>query len=609
MKELLSLSNLFRHLFVYILLTISPICIHAQDCSGKIQAAKASKEAGNYRKALAQFTAAASTCGDSRRTEIEKDILDIYDRIEKLKDDALIAQQAAKKEADRATNSEKKAELALENANKANNRAQAAYDSLKIVLESLGKANEDKVRLILGDVERDRREGRFEEAVDEIKTAKILRALPDSVKQSYVLLSKDLLNYAMRDLDSLDYWGALYKIKFADELGSLPTDDAYQILRGFLLENIRQKIDQANYVEAENMSLAASKTYMEAGVLKDYFFEIAFCYYIMFKFDDANRLLAHIVETYGINELQSLLHGFKDKTPEKKKSTLIQAFQQLDLLLYEKFQLRYFPPLSGPIPEGHAYFTSDYSGKSKDSCKINVKSFLIGPREVTFYEYGLFCSATGKLQPADNNWGKGNHPVINVSWQDALEYCNWRSLQEMLQPVYYYNNKGSIVNRQLDAYDPSANGYRLPTEFEWEFAAGNGEKQTKYSWGNELTADKVAANLCDETAKIQFPDWQIFADITDGFIYTAPTGHFKPNDFGLYDMTGNVWEWCWDTYKEDYCNTNNKKEQYKNAGMEKVLRGGSWGSAPTDCLVRSRHHSKPDTRNFSTGFRLAKNIN
>ncbi len=109
-----------------------------------------------------------------------------------------------------------------------------------------------------------------------------------------------------------------------------------------------------------------------------------------------------------------------------------------------------------------------------------------------------------------------------------------------------------------------------------------------------LTAQH-GGNVSDETAKTKFPGWEIFGGYSDGFVYTAPTGSYPPNDFGLYDMTGNVWEWCWDWYDENYCraNKNRKAAQGPSAGTDKVLRGGSWGSFRKIASAGNRFHNKP----------------
>jgi formylglycine-generating enzyme required for sulfatase activity len=175
-------------------------------------------------------------------------------------------------------------------------------------------------------------------------------------------------------------------------------------------------------------------------------------------------------------------------------------------------------------------------------------------------------------------------PVIHVSWNDAKAYCEWLS-------------------------EKSGQTYRLPTEAEWEYAAGNGAKHTKYSWGNGQPYGKKAGNLADETGAEAF-NWNktadsIFLGYDDGYKSTAPVGSFLPNDFGLYDMTGNVWEWCSD-WKGDYSSGIQTNPQGPSMGSGRVFRGGSWGDSPLYCRVAGRDDGAPHGRVSIVGFRIAR---
>ena len=186
----------------------------------------------------------------------------------------------------------------------------------------------------------------------------------------------------------------------------------------------------------------------------------------------------------------------------------------------------------------------------------------------------------------DGTTAKDNHPVINISWNDARAYCDW-------------------LNRK------TGKTYRLPTEAEWEYAASNGSKHTKFSWGNSDPSGKKGGSLADETGAAKY-NWtknatNIFIGYTDGYVNTAPAGSFDPNNFGLYDMTGNVWEWCSDWYGSDYyANSPSKDPTGPSSGSCRVLRGGSWFSVPLYCRVAFRDFVAPGYRNFHSGFRLAR---
>jgi formylglycine-generating enzyme required for sulfatase activity len=179
-------------------------------------------------------------------------------------------------------------------------------------------------------------------------------------------------------------------------------------------------------------------------------------------------------------------------------------------------------------------------------------------------------------------WFKGNTlPVEMVSWYDAVEYCNKRSLQERLTPAYTI--KGTNV-----AWNRNANGYRLPTEAEWEYAAkgGNGSPGN-YEYSGSSRADAVAwyeANSKEET---------------------QPVGRKASNSLGLYDMSGNVWEWCWDWYG-DYSSESQRDPAGSSSGSFRVLRGGSWYYAVGYSRSASRNYANPSDADYNIGFRVVR---
>lgn len=192
----------------------------------------------------------------------------------------------------------------------------------------------------------------------------------------------------------------------------------------------------------------------------------------------------------------------------------------------------------------------------------------IGKYEVTFDEYISFCNDYEKSIPADEGWGQGTRPVINISWYDAVEYCNWLSGQEGLNPAYTYTQDGWVLKD--NPYN--LEGYRLPTENEWQYAArgGSGEKATLYAGSDQLDV----VGWYDENSGSK----------------THPVGEKQANELGIYDMSGNVWEW-----------TNSFSTNYP-----KIL-GGCWSGNSSKCEVSKNSYSSSPSSGFDAlGFRLTK---
>jgi formylglycine-generating enzyme len=173
------------------------------------------------------------------------------------------------------------------------------------------------------------------------------------------------------------------------------------------------------------------------------------------------------------------------------------------------------------------------------------------------------------------------HPVVNVSWSDAVAFCKWLSKKE-------------------------GKTYRLPTEAEWEYACRAGTTTRYYSGDDPETLAKVA-NVADATAKKQFPDWTWTIKASDGYVFTAPVGQFKPNAFGLYNMHGNAWQWCSDPYGADYYAASPADDPTgPYSGDAGVLRGGSWNFGPIPSRSAFRRRLSPVGRDNVTGFRVAR---
>jgi formylglycine-generating enzyme required for sulfatase activity len=176
------------------------------------------------------------------------------------------------------------------------------------------------------------------------------------------------------------------------------------------------------------------------------------------------------------------------------------------------------------------------------------------------------------------------HPVVNVSWNDAVAFCKWLSKKE-------------------------GKTYRLPTEAEWEYACRAGATTRYYSGDDPETLAKVA-NVADAAIKTKFPSWKRSAiRASDGYLFTSPVGSFKPNAFGLYDMHGNAWQWCADSYSENFYVESSVDDpicSYGSVPYRVALRGGSWHDGPSSARSATRDGDVPGDRFGHTGFRVAR---
>lgn len=237
------------------------------------------------------------------------------------------------------------------------------------------------------------------------------------------------------------------------------------------------------------------------------------------------------------------------------------------------------------------YLTMQQELEDAPPFNASVSDFYMGKYEVSFDEYDQFCSATKRSQPDDEGWGRGKLPVINVSWYDAVDYCIWLSIEHGLVPCY--KKEGTVI------WEEPADGYRLPTEVEWEYAARDrGEKNRKYPWGLSAPPTQTCVNA--DAA------WENY---NDTYPYTAPIGAMQPTGkLGICDLAGNVWEWCWDNYS-DYPSDKRLHADYKQSdeGIYRVLRGCAWDGVEA-YKFRSAYRiaSTPNNRTSTMGFRLVR---
>ncbi len=207
-----------------------------------------------------------------------------------------------------------------------------------------------------------------------------------------------------------------------------------------------------------------------------------------------------------------------------------------------------------------------------------------------------------------DNAGSGkaaNHPVQTVSWYDAVKWCNARSEKEGRVPAYYTDAGLSARYRtgQVEPYANWSSGYRLPTEAEWEKAARGGLSGKRFPWGDTITHSQANYYSYSDYAYDISPTRGYHPSYNDGVTpYTSPVGSFAANGYGLYDMAGNVFQWCWDWYGS-YANVSQSDPRGASSASDRVIRGGGWADYGWDCRSAVRCIFWPDSRYYGVGFR------
>ncbi|WP_199930373.1 formylglycine-generating enzyme family protein [Sedimenticola thiotaurini] len=210
----------------------------------------------------------------------------------------------------------------------------------------------------------------------------------------------------------------------------------------------------------------------------------------------------------------------------------------------------------------------DGDGDERPTRLVSLQPFAIGVYEVTFEEYDRFCRDTGHRRPDDQGWGRGDRPVVNVTWVDANRFADWLSRR-------------------------TGQRYRLPTDAEWEYAARGGTS-SRYWWGDDVVPGQANCADC--------------GSLWDGE-KSAPVGRFLPNPFGLHDTAGNVFEWVQECWRDDF-----SIPPGQDAGVgdgkcgKRVIRGGAWSFPHQEVRPANRWRDFPTRRSDDTGFRLVREL-
>ncbi len=432
------------------------------------------------------------------------------------------------------------------------------------------EANAERARLALIEVQHQKDATEEQRQLAETNYHDAQRAL-EAVRKANVLVVDVLLNKAREEIYHLNYDNALGILEKGLGLGVRQTELAHSLLElGYFFG------ETGAYTRAKNVLLRCDQLLTNQSV---------------------DHLLNQIVPQKG----------------EQNRQFIRNAVQKLDPGLFASYEQRYYPELL-PVPGGSFLMGCDtmlepdfrdYSNRSvlEDELprfRVDLQDFHLGRTEMTFWQYFIYATSQGidiiNKKRAAFPWGlDGDNPAVNVSWFDAAHYANWLSKRMDKDTVYLFSNYRKEVwqggDVEYDMWDVSiryeANGFRLPTEAEFEYAAKGGAKPdgTLYSGGNEI--DSLG--------------WY-FQNSNDR---SHPVARKTPSKLGLYDLSGNVWEWC-----NDWIGPYPAEDRQNYAGLEsgvkKAQRGGSFDDENFNCNVNARYAMRPWGFYYWSGFRLAR---
>ena len=246
------------------------------------------------------------------------------------------------------------------------------------------------------------------------------------------------------------------------------------------------------------------------------------------------------------------------------------------------------------------YFTMGEEGVERVH-QIILDSYGICTHAVSNEEYKLFCDETNRDYPQEGGMYQApttyfanyrNYPVLGVSWYDAVAYCNWLSSLDGLESCYDLTNW---------TYNSTKSGYHLPTEAQWEKAARGKLVKMDFPWGNSPAGGRCNYLYYDGSLI------SIMADLDGNKKGTLPVDTLTANGYGLFNMAGNVWEWCNDWFQRNYYDVSPSENPLgPETGDEKIIRGGAWNTSEIKLHCAFRDRYPPETKRFDIGFRIAK---
>ena len=439
------------------------------------------------------------------------------------------------------------------------------------------KAEEEKIRL---QEEADKQRKEKEKAVAERRRARLVAA-------GAILL-------ALVAVAALA-WAMWQQSKLRETTGKVVEsilDDANELIRHLQYDDAWNKMSDA--CQLGEMKEKTAKTLME----------IAFFFNETGSLDKAITATQQAAGMFEKSGLATELNSIDKNNKEEARKRISNILKQLDSNVFAILEARYFPVMLD-VPAGTFWMGCDtvrdknWNSDELPRHQVNLSSYKLAQTETTFWQFGMFAAAKGKkITDFAPSWGiDGDNPAVNVSWFDACQYANWLCQRNGRDTIYVFGEKGEDmfgrITFPITLNSKSYSAYRLPTEAEWEYAARGGGhlKESRYAGSDSL--DLVG--------------WFVYNSDVNGVNRSHPVRMKQPNAGGFYDMSGNVWEWCWDWYG-DYPRTVSDSPHGPEKGTYRVNRGGGWGLGARGCRTARRGYWLPDDRNNGLGFRLALSL-